>query len=130
MIGNFGIAFAIWLLLTGDVSVANLGIGIGAALLVSRVAGLPTTIDEHLLFALRTAWTLPFGFAEAVYVLVWPHFAESIRMEEPRQTKHPQSTFTRFARVFLCTLTPRTIALHVDESGRMFVHHIAPGKRK
>jgi multicomponent Na+:H+ antiporter subunit E len=116
----------IWLLLTGDPGRVNVLIGVLVAVLLPmsrRSRRLPL---RKLIAALRDSLlAIPQAFAEG-FVLLRSSRALAEELET-QSFSDSGSALLIFLEVFRVTLTPFTIALGLDVSGRAFrVHRLAP----
>lgn len=109
----------IWFLLTSDLSLANIGIGVAIALL------LPTNYSIRSQWGdwLRVLWELmvaiPQAYIEAVEMMIFPHRYEEVVME---RVKPNRTTGLIFLDIFIITFTPKTIVMHYHEDGWYEVH--------
>ena len=123
MSGGFLVALVFWLLLTGDASPDNLVIGLVGSALAGRLPIHKVSVFRISGTVLRVLATLPVSFAQAFWLVVRPHRHDRVDRLPPAE--RPDSWRT-FERVFLITLTPKTLAFDEDASGRVDVHHIQP----
>jgi len=121
MIGNASVILLLWLLLTGDVRPPNLLLGVICGAIFGRLFGQNIPLDAYVRFAALTLLVLLRGFVESIWMIVVPHAHADVTVEQPRQT---DTLFDRFAAVFHCTLTPKTLALDLDETKQMHVHRV------
>jgi multicomponent Na+:H+ antiporter subunit E len=124
MSGGFVVAMVFWLLLTGDASPDNLIIGLVGSALAARLPVHRVSVFQMAGTVLRVLATLPAAFAQAFWLVARPHRHD--RVDQLPPLENPDSWRT-FERVFLVTLTPRTLAYgEDDETGQVDVHHIQP----
>ncbi|NET36936.1 MAG: cation:proton antiporter [Cyanothece sp. SIO1E1] len=116
----------IWFLLTADVSVANIIIGIIVALLIPRSYTAPGTLKDWLRTLWETLVAIPQAYLEAVEIILRPHTQEKITMECVKSRRTPGLIFLD---VFLITFTPKTIVLKYHEDGWYEVHRIRRRRR-
>lgn len=126
MSGPILIALVFWLLLTGDVSPDNLVIGLAGALAVGRLPVHRVSIFRMLATALRVLTALPVSYVQALWMVIRPHRAERIDHRKPDGMIDAWGTFER---VFLITLTPKSLAFGEDAKGGVDVHYIQPRKK-
>jgi multicomponent Na+:H+ antiporter subunit E len=126
MSGPVLIALAFWLLLTGDLSPDNLVIGLVGALAAGRLPVHRVPVFRMLATALRVLAALPVSYAQAFWLVVRPHRAERI---EHRPSDGAADPWRTFERVFLITLTPKSLAFGEDAAGGVDVHHIEPRRK-
>ena len=126
MIGHFILRLSIWLLLTANVSLTNIIIGVIIALLLPRGKSSPEKLKSWVKVIIKIFVAIPVAFMEAFEIIFRPHNEEEIIME---RVKHKRSPLLIFLDIFLITFTPKTIVLKYHEEGWYEVHHIKP-KRK
>ncbi|WP_008317614.1 Na+/H+ antiporter subunit E [Leptolyngbya sp. PCC 6406] len=111
----------IWFLLTADLSLANIAIGVAIALLIPRCRIVPGTAKDWL-YTLRDALVaIPKAFVEAIEIILYPHRHEERFCEKAKPLRTPGLIFLD---VFLITFTPKTIVIKYHENGWYEVHHI------
>ncbi len=123
----------IWLLLSADLDLANVAIGVAVALALP----LPRRVRRLSFHDLARAFAaslgaLPQAYREAAQLLLHPRAERSELHDEPVLARgHPSSALI-FLDVFRITLTPFTIALGLDASGRSYRVHqlVIPEKRR
>lgn len=115
-------AWAFWLLLTGDAGLDNLLIGLAGALLAGRIPVHRVSAFRMLATSLKVLAALPVSYAQAFWILLVPHRADRTEHQPGDDAPDPWRTFER---VFLITLTPRSLAFGEDERGGVNVHRIA-----
>ncbi|NJK61530.1 MAG: cation:proton antiporter [Synechococcaceae cyanobacterium SM2_3_1] len=114
---------AIWFLLTADVSLANIIIGVGVALILPRTSTNPTVLKDwlHVLWEILVA--IPQAYAEAIEIMFRPHLREDVALERVKPNRTPGLIFLD---IFLITFTPKTIVLKYHRHGWYEVHRIFP----
>lgn len=126
MIGHFIFRLSIWLLLTANVSLTNIIIGVIIALLLPRGKSSPEKLKSWVKVIIKIFVAIPVAFMEAFEIIFRPHNEEEIIMEKVKLNRSPLLVFID---IFLITFTPKTIVLKYHEEGWYEVHHIKP-KRK
>ncbi len=121
MSGGFTVALVFWLLLTEDFSPDNLVIGLAGAAPMGRLLAHRVSVFRLTGAVLRVLAALPVSYAQAFWLVLRPHRGERVEQLSPSGKTDPWRTFER---VFLITLTPKTLAFGEDESGRIDVHRI------
>jgi multicomponent Na+:H+ antiporter subunit E len=111
----------LWLLLTADLSPANLMIGIAIALLLPRSHTTPNALGEWLKAMAKGAIAIPQAYLEAIEIIVRPHNEEVITREPVQPFRTPGLIFLD---IFLITFTPKTIVLKYDEAGWYEIHRV------
>ncbi|WP_017303193.1 Na+/H+ antiporter subunit E [Spirulina subsalsa] len=129
MIGylNILLRLTIWFLLTADLSLANIIIGVAVTLLLPRVATSPGALKDWLRAFWEIVVAIPQAYFEAVEIMVRPHSAEAITMERVKPQRTPGLIFLD---IFVITFTPKTIVLKYHEDGWYEVHRVTPGRDK
>ncbi|MEI3652650.1 MAG: Na+/H+ antiporter subunit E [Dolichospermum lemmermannii FEM_B0920] len=126
MIGHLIFRLSIWLLLTANVSLTNIIIGVIIALLLPRGKSSPEKLKSWLKVIIKIFVAIPVAFIEAFEIIFRPHNQEEIIMEKVKLNRSPLLVFID---IFLITFTPKTIVMKYHEEGWYEVHHIKP-KRK
>lgn len=120
----------IWLLLTSDLSLANIAIGICVALLIPSRFAVPASWGRWIREWLRVLWeivlAIPKAYYEAFEIMLRPHNTEVVTRERVRPFRTPGLIFLD---IFLITFTPKTIVLKCREDGWYEVHEVARRKR-
>lgn len=128
MIGylNLILRLAIWFLLTSDLSVTNIVIGVSVAFLLPR----RFTSREKLSDWLRVFWeilvAIPQAYIEAVEIMIRPHNDEEVITERVKPQRTPGLIFLD---IFLITFTPKTIVVKYHEKGWFEVHRVLRRRR-
>lgn len=123
---NIALRLTIWLLLTADLSLPNILIGIAIALILPRGYPAPENFREWG----KTLWevikAIPIAYGEAIEIIFRPHHQEQIVRQRIKAQRTPGLIFLD---IFLITFTPKTIVTKYDEGGWYEIHQIKP-KRK
>ncbi|MFM5999206.1 MAG: Na+/H+ antiporter subunit E [Dolichospermum sp.] len=129
MIGNLILSLtlrlSIWFLLTANVSLTNIIIGVIIALLLPRGKSSPENLKSWLKVIIKIIITIPLAFMEAFEIILHPHHQEEIIIEK---VKIKRSPLLIFVDIFLITFTPKTIVFKYREEGWYEVHQIKPGR--
>ena len=126
MIGHLILRLTIWLLLTANVSLTNIIIGVIIALILPRGKSSPEKLKSWVKVIIKIFVAIPVAFMEAFEIIFRPHNQEEIIMEKVKLNRSPLLVFID---IFLITFTPKTIVMKYHEEGWYEVHHIKP-KRK
>jgi multicomponent Na+:H+ antiporter subunit E len=123
---NLILRLTIWFLLTADLSLANIIIGVSIAFLLPRSAKSLGALKDWLRVLWEIIVAIPQAYIEAIQIMLRPHNHEEIVRErvKPRRT-----TGLVFLDIFLITFTPKTIVLKYDERGWYEVHRVRRRKR-
>lgn len=123
MIGylNLILRLAIWFLLTANLSVANIIIGVSIALLLPGRPKTPGSLKDWLRALGETIVAILQAYVEAFEIIIRPHNHEDIVMERVKPQRTPGLIFLD---IFLITFTPKTIVLKYHEEGWYEVHRI------
>lgn len=122
---NLLLRLGIWFLLTADLSIANILIGLVVALLLPRCFTAHEPLREWLIIAWETVVALPQAYWEACQMILSPHRHESITMDRVRPNRSPRLIFLD---IFLITFTPKTIVLKYHQAGQYEVHRVSDRK--
>ncbi|MGI0484148.1 Na+/H+ antiporter subunit E [Pantanalinema rosaneae CENA516] len=128
MIGylNLILRLVIWFLLTANLSVPNIIMGICVALLLPGCRITPGALKDWLRVLWEIIVAIPQAYLEAVELIVRPHTHEDIVMERVKPRRSPGLVFLD---IFLITFTPKTIVLKYHEAGWYEVHRVTRRKR-
>lgn len=123
MIGYLDLALRliIWFLLTADLSLANIAIGVCIALILPRNHTLTAVLRDWLHVLWEIVVAIPTAYAEAIEIIFRPHNQEDTVKERVRPNRTPGLIFLD---IFLITFTPKTIVLKYHEDGWYEVHRI------
>lgn len=123
MIGilNLALRLAIWFLLTADLSLTNIVIGVSIALILPRKFTSPGALRDwlHALWEILVA--IPQAYFEAVEIILRPHKYEDVTLERVKPKRTPGLIFLD---IFLITFTPKTIVLKYRDDGWYEVHWV------
>lgn len=122
---NIILRLVIWFLLTANLSVANIIIGICVALLLPRGRSVPGALKDWLRVLGKIVVAIPQAYYEAFELILRPHTHEEIVMEQVKQRRSPGLIFLD---IFLITFTPKTIVLKYHEDGWYEVHRVTRRK--
>lgn len=124
---NIILRLVIWFLLTANLSVANIIIGICVALLLPRGRSSSGTLKDWLRVLGKIVVAIPQAYLEAFELILRPHTQEEIVMEQVKQRRSPGLIFLD---IFLITFTPKTIVLKYHEDGWYEVHRVTPRRKR
>ena len=127
MIGHLIFRLSIWFLLTANVSLTNIIIGVIIALLLPRGKSSPEKLKSWVKVIIKIFVAIPVAFMEAFEIIFRPHNQEEIIMEKVKLNRSPLLVFID---IFLITFTPKTIVLKYHEEGWYEVHYIKPRKKQ
>jgi multicomponent Na+:H+ antiporter subunit E len=111
----------IWFLLTADLSLANILIGVAIALLLPRSYTRSSALKDwlHVLWEIIVA--VPQAYFEAFEMMIRPHAREDMTLEQVKPNRTPGLIFLD---IFLITFTPKTIVTKYHEHGWYAVHRV------
>jgi multicomponent Na+:H+ antiporter subunit E len=112
---------AIWFLLTGNLSLPNIILGVCIALLLPRTRTVPGALRDWLRVIWEVIVAIPQAYVEAIEIMVRPHNQEDVVMERAKPRRSPGLVFLD---IFLITFTPKTIVLKYHEEGWYEVHRV------
>jgi multicomponent Na+:H+ antiporter subunit E len=129
MIGylNLILRLVIWFLLTANLSVANIIIGVSVALLLPGGPKAPGALKDWLRALGEIIVAIPQAYIEAFEIILRPHNQEDITLERVKLRRTPGLIFLD---IFLITFTPKTIVLKYHEDGWYEVHRVRRRKKK
>ena len=126
-IGHLILRLTNWLLLTANVSLTNIIIGVIIALILPRGNSSPEKLKSWVKVIIKILIAIPVAFMEAFEIIFRPHNQEEIIMEKVKLNRSPLLIFLD---IFLITFTPKTIVLKYHEEGWYEVHQIKPRKKQ
>ena len=129
MIGylNLILRLTIWFLLTANLSVANIIIGVGVALLLpGRSLKTPGALKDWFRAFYEVIIAIPQAYIEALEIMIRPHKHEDVILDRVRPGRTPGLIFLD---VFIITFTPKTIVLKYHENGWYEVHRVERRKK-
>ena len=121
---NIVLRLTIWFLLTADLSVANIIIGVSIAFLLPRSYTSPEKLKDWLRVLWEIVIAIPQAYIEAFQIMLTPHNEEEIVRQRIPPRRTPGLIFLD---IFLITFTPKTIVTRYDKQGWYEVHKV---KRK
>lgn len=123
MIGylNLILRLVIWFLLTANLSVANIIIGVAVALLLPGRLKSPGPLKAWFRAVGEALVAIPQAYIEAFEIILRPHQHEDVTLEQVRPGRTPGLIFLD---VFIITFTPKTIVLKYHEKGWYEVHWV------
>jgi multicomponent Na+:H+ antiporter subunit E len=116
----------IWFLLTADLSLANIIIGVSIAFLLPRSPKSLGALKDWLRVLWEIIVAIPQAYIEAIQIMLLPHDREEIVRERVKPRRTPGLVFLD---IFLITFTPKTIVLKYNERGWYEVHRIRRRKK-
>ena len=118
---NIVFRLTIWFLLTADLSVANIIIGVSIALLLPRSYTSPEKLKDWLRVLWEIVVAIPQAYLEAFQIMLRPHNEEEIIRQRVPPRRTPGLVFLD---IFLITFTPKTIVTKYDKQGWYEVHKV------
>ena len=103
----------IWFLLTADLSLTNIIIGISVALLLPRSATAPRVLKDWLRALWEAVVAIPQAYI-AVEIMVRPHAHEAVTMERVKLRRTPGLIFLD---IFLITIYAQNHCVEVPRAG-------------
>lgn len=119
--GDLILRLVIWFLLTANLSLVNIAIGVTIALLLPRSSVAKTRFRDLLWGLGKIIVAIPQAYGEAVQLILQPHTEEEIVMERVQGRRSPGQVFLD---IFLITFTPKTTVLNYHEDGWYEVHQV------
>jgi multicomponent Na+:H+ antiporter subunit E len=121
LIGDLILRLTIWFLLTSDLSVANIIIGVIIAVLLPRGYPSRETLKDWLQIVVKIIMAIPQAYMEAVEIIIRPHQHEDVILERVQPKRSPRLIFLD---IFLITFTPKTIVQKYHQDGYYEVHRV------
>ncbi|BAW97539.1 hypothetical protein NIES970_24910 [[Synechococcus] sp. NIES-970] len=116
----------IWFLLTADLSLVNILLGLAIALILPGKYSVASQLKDWLRVLGEVLLAIPQAYVEAVEMMLWPHRYEEVTMEQVKPNRTPGLIFLD---IFLITFTPKTIVLQYHENGWYEVHRVVRRKK-
>ncbi|MBE9174833.1 cation:proton antiporter [Synechocystis salina LEGE 06155] len=128
MIGvlDLGLRLTIWFLLTSDLSLVNILIGVTVALLIPRRYVASSVWQDGLRIGREILIAIPQAYWEAWQMILRPHTEEVVEMERVKPQRTPGLIFLD---IFLITFTPKALVLKYHEAGWYEVHNVTRRRR-
>ena len=124
---NIILRLAIWFLLTADLSLANIIIGVSIAFLLPSRWTAPEPLREWIKVLWKILVAIPKAYIEAIQMMLFPHDEEEIVREKVKPKRTPGLIFLD---IFLITFTPKTIVVKYHQRGWYEVHRIRRKKKR
>ncbi len=118
---NIILRLTIWLLLTSDLSLENIAIGMVISLILPHTHQSIGTLREWLQVLGKIVMAIPLAYIEAIEMIFRPHQAEEI---EIARVPPNRSSGLIFLDIFLITFTPKTIVRKYRQDGGYEVHRV------
>ena len=118
---NIILRLTIWFLLTADLSIANIIIGVCVALILPRGRVSLGKLQDWLRVLWEIVVAIPQAYIEAIEIMLRPHTEEDIICERVKPQRTPGLIFLD---IFLITFTPKTIVLKYHKRGWYEVHRV------
>jgi multicomponent Na+:H+ antiporter subunit E len=126
MIGNFILRLTIWFLLTANLSVVNILIGVAISLLLPQSYTSLERFKDLLWEIGKILMAIPQAYKEAIELILRPHTKEDIYLERVSSQRSPGLVFLD---IFLITFTPKTTVLNYHDEGWYEIHRVSRRKR-
>lgn len=121
MILNLILRLTIWFLLTSDLSLINIIIGVSIALLLPQGIPEKQSIKQWINWLGELLIAIIQAYKEAIEIMIFPHAYEALTVERVPLNR---SKFLIFLDIFLITFTPKTIVLKYNKKGWFTIHRI------
>lgn len=123
---NIILRLTIWLLLTSDLSVENIAIGIAISSILPHTHQSIGTLRDWLQILSKILMAVPLAYIEAIEMILRPHQAEDVKIERVPPNR---SSGLVFLDIFLITFTPKTIVYKYHQDGGYEVHRVKRRRR-
>lgn len=121
MVFSLILRLTIWFLLTSDLSIPNIIIGVSVAFLLPRSSIEKESIKQWIKILGKLLITIPQAYYEALEIMIIPHPYEGLVLERVKQNRSKNLIFLD---IFLITFTPKTIVLKYCQEGLFQIHKI------
>ncbi|MDS3860466.1 Na+/H+ antiporter subunit E [Thermosynechococcaceae cyanobacterium BACA0444] len=115
----------IWFLLTSDLSLANILIGVAVALILPRSSRIKSKLRDWAGVLKEIILAIPKAYVEAFQIMLAPYNHSEVKLERVRPNRTPGLIFLD---IFVITFTPKTIVLKYREDGWYEVHNLVHRK--
>ncbi len=115
----------IWFLLTSDLSLVNIIIGVAIALIIPHEAARLPILKDWIRVFWEIIIAVPVAYFEALEIMIFPHKKEAFLRRRVRPNRTPGLIFLD---IFLITFTPKTIVLSYQEDGWYKIHSVERDK--
>jgi multicomponent Na+:H+ antiporter subunit E len=119
--GTFILRLTIWFLLTANLGIVNLILGLAFALLLPRPFAASPPLGKLIRHLGRVLIAIPQAYYEAVQMMIYPHNRERIFLERATSPNIPALVFLD---IFLITFTPKTLVIRERETGEYEIHSL------
>lgn len=116
----------IWFLLTSDLSLVNIVIGVAIAILLPHDAPRLPVLKDWIRVLWEIIIAVPVAYFEALQIMILPHKKEAFLRRRVRPNRTPGLIFLD---IFLITFTPKTIVLSYQEDGWYKIHSVERDER-
>ncbi len=117
----------IWFLLTSDLSLPNIIIGVSIAVFLPHSPTRASLLKDWIRAIGEVLIAIPQAYGEAVEMIFRPHTQEEVTLEQVKPNRTPGLIFLD---IFLITFTPKSIVLKYHENGGYEVHWVRRRKRQ
>ncbi|MEM8831270.1 MAG: Na+/H+ antiporter subunit E [Cyanobacteria bacterium P01_G01_bin.19] len=124
---NIVIKLLIWFLLTADLSLSNIVIGVAIATLLPNSRSSPAKTRDWLKVIWEIVKAIPQAYLEAFQIMLSPHKKEDFVR---KKVKPERTSGLVFLDIFLITFTPKTIVTDYDKQGWYTIHRVKQDKNK
>ncbi|BAZ44648.1 hypothetical protein NIES4102_16600 [Chondrocystis sp. NIES-4102] len=122
---NITLRLTIWFLLTADLSLPNIIIGVAIAFLLPRGDTSKERLKDWVKMLGKIFIAIPQAYLEAIEIIFRPHNSEEIIKQRVKPKRTPGLIFLE---IFLITFTPKTIVTKYNKRGWYEVHRINRNK--
>lgn len=123
---KFLLCLVIWLLLTADLSAANVLFGVAIAIVFARPPREPEPLREWLLCLRKLIIVIPLAYGQAFAMIFRPHRVELIVCEK---IKPHRTARLIFLDILIISFTPKSIVTRYDDE-HYRLHCIQPAARQ
>ncbi|MDG2990514.1 cation:proton antiporter [Candidatus Synechococcus calcipolaris G9] len=117
----------IWFLLTADLSLTNILIGLAIALVLPHGPRGTATLKDWAMSLGKVILAIPIAYAEAIELIFRPHLYEEMTLEQVPPRRTPGLIFLD---IFRITFTPKTVVLSYDKKGWYTIHRVSPRRKR
>ena len=111
-------AIFLWIALTGSWDISLLLLGVGISIFLDWIFSFSLPWKEAFIFVYQIIHALAKAYREAFNLILSRRYRRGYLTEMISEA----SPWKIFTKVFLVTLTPKTVAVHVDHLNEMLIH--------
>ncbi len=109
----------VWFLLTANLSLINIALGVAIALLLPNGFRVTGNAKEWLIAIAKVGLAIPIAYIEAIQMMLRPHNKQEVVIQKIKPHRSPELVFVDILQI---TFTPKTIVTNYDPERGYTVH--------